>query len=31
MDAIAEGEDRRRLRRELSDRYLRLELLRRHR
>jgi hypothetical protein len=31
LDTIAEGEDRRRLRRELSDRYPRLELLRRHR
>ena len=31
LDTIAEGEERRRLRRELSGRYLRLELLRRHR
>jgi len=31
LDTIAEGEERRRLRRELSDRVLRLELLRRRR
>jgi Domain of unknown function (DUF1992) len=31
LDAIAEGEERTRLRRELNDRYLRLELIRRHR
>ena len=31
LDAIAEGEERRRLRRERSDRVLRLEILRRHR
>jgi hypothetical protein len=31
LDTIAEGEERRRLRRELNDRALRLELLRRHR
>jgi len=31
LDTIAEGEERQRLRRELHDRRLRLELLRRHR
>jgi hypothetical protein len=31
LDTIAEGEERKRLRRELADRRLRLELLRRHR
>ena len=31
LDTIAEGEERKRLRRELADRCLRLELLRRHR
>lgn len=31
LDTIAEGEERRRLRRELNDRVLRLEILRRHR
>ena len=31
LDAIAEGPERQRIRRELSDRCLRLELLRRHR
>jgi hypothetical protein len=31
LDTVAEGEERRRLRRELSDRRLRLELLRRQR
>lgn len=31
LDTIAEGEERKRLRRELNDRYLRLEVIRRHR